>query len=344
MKLRRAGFTVVELLVVISIIAVLMALLLPAVQAARETSRRATCQNNLKQLAYGVTQYEVSKEYLPPSRAFPSMPSPYVRPDNWNSSGASDEYISWIHSIFPYIDQADLHRAIDAEIVKDLNAGGPVILEDSDTTDSVVDTLVWGRIRTLVCPSDQTNIQDVCRNSYASNAGRQDNTSPNSGIPMDWAANGVFDNRLKGRPNAPSPDSFPINRTTTGDISRGDGTSTTLLLIENVNLVVWNVMPTEYAAGVVWYPVATPNQPFNARREFDATATDWDYAQPTAQHPLGFDVAMADGSTKFIAQNIDYTVYARLMTSNGGRTQNPGVNSSRPQPAYQGNPLSEDAF
>lgn len=344
MKLRRAGFTVVELLVVISIIAVLMALLLPAVQAARESSRRTTCASNLKQLAYGVTQYEVSKEYLPPSRSFPSMASPYTRPANWNSGGAGDEYLTWIHSIFPYIDQADLHQAIEREIRKDLGPSpfnGTVNLID-------VDTFVRGRIRILVCPSDQTDLQVETRNSYACNAGRPDDTTPNSGVPMDWPANGVFDNRIKG-----TSDSFPISRTSTGDVSRGDGTSSTLLLIENVNLVAWHDNDEEFKVGVVWTPLAPDNEfnpdQFNGDPAFPASTRygtlNYIYARPAAQHPLGFNVAFCDGSTKFIAQNVDYRIYARLLTSQGSRYQEPGESNWTPAVrTEQMIQISEDAF
>ncbi len=97
---RRPAFTLVELLVVIAIIGVLVALLLPAVQAAREAARRAQCTNNMKQLGLGALNYESSRKQLPPSGQCDS------------TGGASTTYT--IHSvatvILPYIEQTAVYN------------------------------------------------------------------------------------------------------------------------------------------------------------------------------------------------------------------------------------------
>src|SRR5687767_4327319 len=101
----RRGFTLVELLVVIAIIGVLVALLLPAVQMAREAARRSQCSNNLKQMALGVHNFEATYRALP-------------HPGQCDSTGAaSTTYM--IHStatiLLPYIEQAQVYQMFETE-------------------------------------------------------------------------------------------------------------------------------------------------------------------------------------------------------------------------------------
>ncbi|HEV7280107.1 MAG TPA: DUF1559 domain-containing protein [Pirellulaceae bacterium] len=97
----RTGFTLVELLVVIAIIGVLVALLLPAVQAAREAANRMSCGNNLKQLGIGLHNHHDTKKVLPPGGHNDSPPiGPNVN-GNWGSS--------WMVFILPYIEQGPLY-------------------------------------------------------------------------------------------------------------------------------------------------------------------------------------------------------------------------------------------
>ena len=99
---RTRGFTLVELLVVIAIIGILVALLLPAVQAAREAARRSQCQNNLKQLSVAVLNYENTHKTLPSGGwGWHWMGDP-------DGGYGKDQPGSWLYSILPYLEEANV--------------------------------------------------------------------------------------------------------------------------------------------------------------------------------------------------------------------------------------------
>ena len=122
-RMPRRGFTLIELLVVIAIIAVLIALLVPAVQKVRESMARTTCQNNLKQLALGVHSFHGV------NKCFPTYNGIFPVAHNGSavqSANPSAVYGSWIVHILPYIDQESLYDAIVADVNSYTNTGGVV--------------------------------------------------------------------------------------------------------------------------------------------------------------------------------------------------------------------------
>ncbi len=113
------GFTLVELLVVIAIIGVLVALLLPAVQAAREAARRNSCLNNIKQISLGLNNHESARQFFPLASTAPYLGKTGVvanlltTPNNWTGTNQNDgDGYSWLVQILPYMEQQPLYNRI----------------------------------------------------------------------------------------------------------------------------------------------------------------------------------------------------------------------------------------
>ena len=126
----RSGFTLVELLVVIAIISILVALLLPAVQVAREAARRTQCANNIRELGTAILAYETHNRSLPPSGLVDSSPGPF--------ECRTGKMFSWIVLILPHIEQEPLYARFNFD---------RTVLQQP--TEPQADHL-----KTLLCPSD----------------------------------------------------------------------------------------------------------------------------------------------------------------------------------------------
>jgi len=141
------GFTLVELLVVIAIIGVLVALLLPAIQATREAARRASCLNNISQLALAIHNYEFSMEHLPAG---------VTNPDGPIRNEAEGQHVSWIVQILPQIEQRNAYSHFDRE-------AGAYAARNTDVRQTVIPT--------LLCPSypgaDVIGPEEIVISNYA---------------------------------------------------------------------------------------------------------------------------------------------------------------------------------
>jgi prepilin-type N-terminal cleavage/methylation domain-containing protein len=147
---RKTAFSLVELLVVIAIIGILISLLLPAVQAARESARRAQCTNNLKQLATAAMSYDTARKFLPPSGLVDTVAKRYQGITYSIVPQRTGKMMSWAVLLLPYFEQNNLYQQFDLE--------KSVLEQPNEPQERTIET--------LLCPSDQARGRFFADSTY----------------------------------------------------------------------------------------------------------------------------------------------------------------------------------
>lgn len=295
----RAAFTLVELLVVIAIIGVLVSLLLPAVQTARESARRTRCLNSLRQLALALHNYTDTFKVLPTSAN-----------SRDNSGTLKTNGFSWIAKTLPFFEQGSLHSKINFNVK--LTDGSPT---DFNTNFGVIQSV----IPTLLCPSDPSKAVRSNLAAYWAWPGEPNPIGAASGGgPGPAAITCYMGFQGVGFDNDPPDGLFERSPARSlGFQNITDGTSTVLMLGErSPSYSPW----CAWAAGNgVW---VLSDYPINAIRKTspkpDPTEAGGIKYGAISLHPGGINVCMADASIHFMPENIDFTLYQRLSKFDDG--------------------------
>ncbi|MBC7351701.1 MAG: DUF1559 domain-containing protein [Thermogutta sp.] len=342
----RSAFTLVELLVVIAIIGILVALLLPAVQAAREAARRSQCVNNIKQLALACHNFHEQYAELPYGRKY----------DAWDS-------YTWTELILPFIEQKSVFDRYISLPERGYTLGTPPWNHPDWGSKGTCPLTPAGsnpqlrearrtRIPTFVCPSDGgpygnelfSDTWGFYRGNYRGCVGSGDmyGEDVQDGTNGPWRP-GVF--AVKHNQSYETGASIPTRGVKIAQIT--DGTSNTAMISEGIcpqietawggpiGSIIYGNM-----GGALYSHAVTPNSsaPDRIIGPCPQNQGDKDYpapcqsigsnagGQPSAsrafagarsRHPGGVNVGMADGSVRFVSDTVDLLIWRYLATRNG---------------------------
>ena len=307
----RRGFTLIELLVVIAIIAVLIALLLPAVQQAREAARMTQCRNNLKQLGLAFHNYHgVFGTFMPGGFSCPTVSYP----------------AGWVPRIFPFIEQTNLYEAFQA--LGDGGSDGLVEISPyrSDTLGD--DPLFTNAVPALVCPSSPHGDTADMSSPAAYTPYRTDQAALHYRANGGSRSVGYVDPRgNEGYAYTTSGVIYPTGNVTMGQIS--DGTSNTFLLGETSDSTGWSTGMENSWGGIIpwtwgWYDYSDGaflmidhkwvQHPIGYEGTFVTSGTPYISAHPSG----GANFLMCDGSVHHLTPSTNMDILHALATRANG--------------------------
>ncbi len=335
---RQRGFTLIELLVVIAIIGVLVSLLLPAVQAAREAARRSQCVNNLKQIGLAIHNYHQSNESLPPGGEVYSNDYPQY---GWTQG---PQNFSMNVRLLPYIEQGNAFNSVNFAVSAIWNASNPSVVDGININYTIRHT----KIASYVCPSDTndpgTDDPQLPAASYHNNCGlNRYNTNWRSTGPTYYQGH---DGGLQQTRNFASIQDGLSNTAMYSEYVKGKA----LMSQDGVH------MTYQIPNGVTTFPQGDPDADYKLALLCQATtARQWDFKgeiwvihdtgrgggyfhiQPpnrkacnaagydtiisaSSYHPGGVNLLLLDGSVKFAKNGIAIRTWNALGTISGGET------------------------
>jgi prepilin-type N-terminal cleavage/methylation domain-containing protein len=330
------AFTLIELLVVIAIIAILIGLLLPAVQKIREAANRMKCSNNMKQLALACHNYNDTYSALPYAAY-----APWGASTTYTTSIESTVGPNWLIMILPFVEQDNLYRTYGTNIQN---------YTTWSTTGAAFNDQGWrdigaSVIKTFQCPSDgqqttpfsgftTTSGLQWARGSYAANMGPYFATTMGTyggASPTQVLSNGV------GTITAGGVMCYNFGDTV-GGLSVEDGTSNTILVNHvRAGQTAGDIRGT-WALGLIGASLTTgcptnncfgPNDSGNnsdvvgrcansTNVSMGCATTGYAAANARAAHTGGINVGLADGSCRFIRNTIDMLTWGCLLSRNDG--------------------------
>ena len=370
-----AGFTLIELLVVIAIIAILIGLLLPAVQKVREAAARSKCQNNLKQMVLAAHNYESSNGYLPPRKGTVNVNG------TWYSNDATPQAL-----ILPYVEQAAKYNQFNFRyltwndtdptgatggVVKDPTTGLPINLlarsqdipiyicpsdpsdtrrpaDWADTGNNDPSQYPEGRLNYMACIGTTSSFVPTGANQAtwtlkggifanpASSGSQPIRGTPIVGIPDGTSNTALFGEVMRATEQWPHKSGFRNN--TTILLASGNDPTSNILFDSDArstpgcsNGSAWDssisYIGTEFERYLYGTSFYNHTLPPNWNRATGGTTQQYNcgddsityfHVSASSYHSGGVNVGMADGSVRFIRDNVDFAAWQALGSKGGG--------------------------